>query len=222
MATQMWEIRITNVSDLKIQELCKSIGGKAIAVREGDPYDKDIQPHCHIYAIDTKSESYIRKQIQQLDTSRKGNALYSMSPSHENSPNYVLKKVYEDTHGKFQETMVHPRIIYQTEKFLELNYGKWFTQYSNYIQTIKQERLVKKKIKRDTTIQMIYDIADKHVNETPHSPNDFIQEVLEWHTSRELILPSRSNMERYLTTIFYRIRNSPKCLDNYYAIYFPN
>lgn len=216
----MWEIRITNVSDLNIQSLCKSIGGNSIAVREGDPYDTGIAPHCHIYTIPTKSESYIRKQIQQLDVNRKGNALYSMAKSHDNTPNYVLKKVYDDTQGRFRETMEHPRVIYKTENFLELNYGQWYIQYEKYLNGLKHDKAIRKRIKKNSTMEMIIEISDKHKEASPPDPNWFIPDVIQWHRERDLILPSRSNMERYIITIYQNIQGDPQCLNAYYSINF--
>lgn len=215
-----WNIRITNVSDLHATSFIDAIGGRTVAVREGAPYDPDVQPHIHIYAITDKSESFIRKKIQQLDTERKGNALYSMSSAHDNTPNYVLKKIFEDTAGRLQQTLEHPRLIYHTPEFLELNYGKWYNQYEKYLNAVKQDKAIRKRIKKSSTMEMIIEIADKWKDEPPTDPNWFIADVVEWHQSRDLLMPSRSNMERYIITILKMLHKDPKYLDAYYSVNF--
>lgn len=215
----MWEIRLTEISDLQVVQFCKSIGGKSIAVKEGPSLgDDDKSDHVHIYAIDAQSESSIRKKIQALDRSRQGNDLYSVKKSHENTPNYVLKRVYCETGGKFETTINHPRIVYKSENFLEHNYGKWFTQYDNYVKTINKEKLIQKKVRKDSTMNMVSEIASKY--EEMHNPNQCIEDVIEWHLTRELLMPSRSNMERYITTIFMLVNKKPSYMRSYYQIYF--
>lgn len=217
----MWEIRITDVSDLQVTDFCKYIGGKSLAIREGPQMgDDDPRDHVHIYSIETKSESAIRKKIQSLDPTRKGNDLYSLSPAHINTPNYILKRVFEETDGKFETTITHKRIVYNTENFLEHNYGKWFTQHEDYLKTIRKEKLIRKKVKKDSTINMLSEIADKYRDEDISNPNHFIEDVIEWHTERDLMLPSRSNMERYIITILNLVKNNPSYMRSYYQIYF--
>lgn len=217
-----WNIRISEVTDLQVQTLLQTIGGNSLAVREGAPYDPDTKPHIHIYIQSTeRSESFIRKRIQQLDPQRKGNSLYSMSPAHENTPNYVLKKVYEETKGKYKETSEHPRIVFVTDNFLAINYGQWYNQYVAYVETVKQNVKQRRKVKRDSTLQMIIDIAEKHQDDLHLEPNDYIDEVVQWHTERDILLPSRSMMERYIITIQQRYKRQGS-MRSYYAINFPN
>lgn len=214
----MWDIRITEVDDSAIVAFCDLLLGKTIAVKEGAPYDEGVRTHFHVYTESAKSESFIRKKIQELDKTRKGNELYKMAKSHENTPNYVLKNVFVDA-KTFEETSEHPRIVYQTCDFLKHNYGQWYRQYIDYVASIKQERKIRKKIKKDTTIQMIMDIADKRREDTCSNPNSFIDDVLQWHLERDLILPSKSNMERYIVSIYQRYKNNTDCLRPYYQIY---
>lgn len=219
----MWEIRITDVSDLNVRVFIKDVGGSVIAVREGEPFDKGISPHVHIF-IDNKtnkvkSESFIRKRIQELDPNRKGNELYSMKKSHENTPNYVLKRIFEETQ-EYEEVEASERLLYHSPDFLRLNFGQWLRQHVDYIASIKQEKKIKKKIKKSTTLEMVLEIAEKYEGVDSLSPNSFIDDVVEWHASRDLLLPSRSNMERYLVTIYQRYKNNTLCLRTYYSLNF--
>lgn len=214
----MWDIRITEIPISQIQEFCISLAGKTIAVQEGAPYDDGVRTHFHVYTESAKSESFIRKKLQGLDKTRKGNELYKMAKSHENTPNYVLKKVFVESY-KFEQIINHKRIVYQTEDFLKPNYGKWYRQYVDYVASINQERKIRKKIKKDSTIQMIQDIAEIRKDEFNLNPNSFINDVVKWHLDRELILPSKSNMERYIISIYQRYKNDTECLRTYYQIY---
>lgn len=214
----MWDIRITEIPISQIQEFCISLAGKTIAVQEGAPYDDGVRTHFHVYTESAKSESFIRKKIQELDKTRKGNDLYKMAKSHPNTPNYVLKNVFVES-DKFEQIINHKRIVYQTEDFLKHNYGKWYRQYVDYVASINQERKIRKKIKKDSTIQMIQDIAEIRKDEFSLNPNSFINDVVKWHLDRELILPSKSNMERYIISIYQRYKNDTECLRTYYQIY---
>lgn len=220
----MWDIRITEIPIPDIQTFCISLGAKTIAVQEGAPYDEGVRTHFHIYSESAKSESFIRKKIQELDKTRKGNDLYKMAKSHENTPNYVLKNVFVES-KTFDETKDNSRIVFQTEDFLKHNYGKWYRQYIDYVASLNQEKKVRKKMKKDSTIQMILDIAEKYkeqVDSYPSlsvTPNTFINDVLKWHMERDLILPSKSNMERYIISIYQRYKNDTDCLRTYYQIY---
>lgn len=214
----MWDIRITEVDIPLIRSFCDSLAGKTIAVHEGAPYDEGVRTHFHIFTESAKSESFIRKKIQDLDKSRKGNELYKMAKSHENTPNYVLKHVFNESH-EFQQAVQNSRIVYQTENFFKHNFGEWLGRFIKYTESLKLEKKIRKKIKKDTTIQMIMDIAEKHKDEYVANPNTFIDDVLHWHIERELILPSKSNMERYIVSIFQRQKNNTDCLRPYYSIY---
>lgn len=217
----MWEIRITEVSDSKVVDLCKSVEGRVIAVKEGEPFDVGKRSHVHIYIDETtKSDSYIRKKIQNMDKSRKGNDLYSMVNSHENSPNYVLKYVFRETKGDYQATLSHPRIVYRSDNILGHRYEDWYNRFVAYVSAIKQDIKLKKKVKKDSTMSMINEIAENNAEVSGLEPNDFIESVLEWHTDRELMLPSRSNMERYIITIYRKYKGNSNCLRSYYSIYF--
>jgi len=213
----MWDIRVTEIEIPKIQEFCKALGN-SIAVQEGAPFDEGIRTHFHIYTESAKSESFIRKKIQELDKTRKGNELYKMAKSHENTPNYVLKNVFVES-KTFEETFKHPRVVYQTEDFLKVNYGQWYRKYLDYVDSMKQDKKVRKKIKKDSTIQMILDIAESRKEQDSLNPNSFIDDVVKWHLDRDLILPSKSNMERYMISIYQRYKNDTNCLRTYYQIY---
>lgn len=214
----MWDLRITEIPVQQIQEFCKSLVGRTIAVQEGSPYDEGVRTHYHIYTESAKSESFIRKKIQELDKTRKGNDLYKMSKSHENTPNYILKKVFEEVGDKFELAKNHPRIVYQTEEFLLGYFGVWYGQYYRYVEALKSEKKIRKKIKKDTTIQMIMDIAQERSSDEFLNPNSFINDVVKWHLDRDLILPSKSNMERYIISIYQRYKNNTDCLRTYYTI----
>jgi len=95
-------IRITDVSKDKLVGMLERFSNDALIVMcaEGDPYDKGVQPHVHIYTENKHSESWLRKQIQNLDPNRKSNQLYSMKKAHEHSVNYVLKNYFRENQNR--------------------------------------------------------------------------------------------------------------------------
>lgn len=220
----MYEIRIADVSDEHILAFIRSVGGAAMAVAEGQPYDEGIKRHHHIYLMsqkkepqdDMKADTTIRKAIQNLDKTRKGNALYSMVKSHENTPNYVLKKVFGDG-GNWLD---NPRIIY-----IHAYHRNLLTAYKGlhdaYLLTIATNSKRKKLAKKNSSYAMCLEIADAlHARSDDICQAYIIEEVIKYHQEKELMLPSRSNMERYMLTIyslFTKLDNSSS-LRVYYQI----
>jgi len=215
----MWDLRVTEIQDEPLLVMLQQIGGKYIVVSEGEPFDSGNKAHHHIFLITDKSESFIRKKSQQLDGKRKGNELYSLKKSHENSPNYALKKVFKDN-TSYNDWMQHPRLKFISDQ-LQSKLASYYTQYLAYNETIKTEIKLRKFHKKNSTFAMIQAIADKYQDSNIESPNHLIEDVIQYHSDNQLILPSRSNMERHITTIYLLIKKNSNVLTNYYWINFP-
>lgn len=220
----MYEIRISNIDDSLILGLLSSIGGSAIAVIEGGDFDEGIKRHHHIFLLsqkmkpqtDMKSDSFIRKAIQQLDKTRKGNDLYSMKQSHENSPNYVLKKVFSEEHNWLD----NPRLLH-----IHPYHKEHLTDYKGlhdaYLLTIAKKAKHRKLAKTNSSYAMCLEIADTLIAKNEGSyQNDIIELVINYHEEKQILLPSRSNMERYIITITNLIgkTSSYKHLVAYYSL----
>jgi len=216
----MWDMRVTEINDTALLAMLQLIGGSYIVVSEGEPYDPGIKAHHHIFLISDKSESFIRKRLQRLDPSRKGNELYSLKKSHENSPNYVLKKVFKDSNS-YNDWVQHPRLIFISDQ-LRTKIGSYYSQYEAYMETIKVEKKLRKFHKKNSTFTMIQQIADKYVDQDVSSPNNFIRDVLDYHEVNQLVLPSRSNMERHINSIWLLVKKNHLFLENYYWINYPS
>ena len=136
----MWDIRITDVKSSKIVEMLERFCKDAliICVQEGDPFDPGVRSHVHIYCVTKSSESWLRKQIQQLAPLRKGNDLYSMKKSHDNSPNYVCKKIYGETNVQ-SEILGHKRILFKQNCDMDL-ITTWLNQYVKYVESVQAEQ----------------------------------------------------------------------------------
>lgn len=218
----MWEIRIRKVSDLQISDLLKSIATKGLAVHEGTPHDEEIESHYHIFVeLTDKSESYIRKCIQKLDKDRKGNELYSMKMSHENTPNYCLKEVFKQS-SKYKEWLENDRIHVINDEWFKSSVSQFYKQFLDYVELITTKQSIRKKQKKNSTFSMIHEIADKYKDETCNSPNDFIDDIIKHHTEKDMMLPARNLMERYCITIYNLVTNNTNVLRSYYWINFHN
>lgn len=192
-----------------------------IAVREGEPFDAGIEPHVHIYMVVGRSESWIRKEIQGMDKSRKGNALYRMKKSHDNSPNYALKKVFEDTRG-VAPVLVHPRVICHNGVTNEL-IERWRNQYDLYVADIKRSRAVRKKENKSFSLQVIDEVVEvaPSRNEFEYSQIEnkvvmFTEMILAIYSREGRIMPTRTQMETLILSVMSKLKYD-HYLINYYT-----
>lgn len=215
----MWDIRITDVEDQLIvrmlERFCKD--ALVVAVREGEPFDKGISPHVHIYCETKSSESWIRKQIQNLDGNRKGNKLYSMKKSHENSPNYVCKKIYEETQQQL-EILSHKRIVYKSNCDLLL-ITQWKEQFNKYVEEILAEksrsRSMRTKSSQNFSKLIMKELVEKFQGQGRPAPFEIIGEILRIYNENDKRMPTRSIMEITILTLMMKLGYIHDVIEHY-------
>jgi len=202
----MWDIRITNVADDKIEKMLSGFRKDAqiICVKEGAPFDEGIEPHVHIFTKTTSCESWVRKQIQQLALTRKGNELYSMKKSHENSPNYVCKKVYQEC-KTVNEIHGNKRILFKRNCDVEL-ITLWRDQYQKYVEEIQAEqarsRSVRKKSSDNFSKLIVKEVVEFYrVEQGRPTPFEIVPKILKIYNENDKKLPTRNIMEILVLTI---------------------
>lgn len=216
----MWDIRVTDVNDDLIVRMLERFSNDAqvVAVREGAPYDEGIAPHVHIYCVTKSSESWLRKQLQSLDVTRKGNKLYSMKKSHENSPNYVCKKIYEDTQQQL-EILGHKRLIYKRNCDLDL-VTTWKEQYNKYVEEIQAEksrsRSMRSKSSNNFSKLIVKAMEEKYQGQGRPSPFELVTEILKMYNENDKRMPTRSMMEILVMTILMKLGQVHE-VTNFYA-----
>lgn len=181
-----------------------------ICVHEGEPYDAGIESHLHIFiSFISRSESWYRKAIADLDRTRKGNALYRMLRSHENSPNYVLKTVF-----KAESDLNDPRVIYHKGNIPLVDYRN---RYDAYVKQISKKA---KRKEKEAKFKLITDYVHSKLELTEsisHLIDDIINHVLDYCKEEGYAMPSKSQMEIYVLTIVAKYNNYSNYLNRYYS-----
>lgn len=227
-----WDIRITNVSDDLVKRMLERFSNDAqvVAVKEGGEFDTGIQPHVHIYCVTKSSESWLRKQIQNMDSARKGNDLYSLKKSHENSPNYALKHVFAELEPDvrlqqglngyaWDSARMSKRILY-LKNVTNDELGKWFTQWKIYIDNLKVEqsrsRSIRKKSSKIFSHTIIEDATLKfqEVRGRPQV-HEIVDTVIELYQKYDHKMPTKSQMEVIVLSILSKLGDN-EFLKTYY------
>lgn len=220
----MWELRIT-CDPTHYDKVCSLLNecfgdevptnnNHIFAVAEGQPFDEDIESHLHVYMQHSyKSESWIRKALQALDRSRKGNKLYSLKKSHENSPNYALKKVFEVA---AVDPSKNNRMVYMKGN---IPFTEYRNRYDSYLKQISKKQ---KKSEKEAKFRLILDyISDKLDCETDNiyqAQTDIIKLVIQYCKDEGHAMPSKSQMEVLVLTAISRL----KWTDNYLLHFYKN
>lgn len=187
-------IRITEVPK---DDLCEMLGrfsndALVIACAEGEPFDEGVKPHVHVYLECKHSESWLRKQIQNLDKNRKSNQLYSMKKAHAQSPNYVLKNYYNENENR-------SRIWFQLNCSMDILLT-WKKQHEAYMAEVEVAKVVRKKSLKSFSKLIIEEVAGKFQGSSPVIP-ELIDSVIQVCKTHKRNLPTRSQMEMYIINI---------------------
>jgi len=206
-------IRITDVPK---DDLCKMLerfsnDALVIACAEGEPYDEGVKPHVHVYLECKHSESWIRKQIQNLDNNRKSNQLYSMKKAHQESPNYVLKNYYKEEENR-------SRIWFQRNCSLDLLLT-WKQQHEKYVAEVEAAKVVRKKSNKSFSKLLVEAIVDKRQGQASIPTELLIDDVIEVYKLHKKMMPTRSQMEMLITTIRSYLGHDTM-VRNFYQNYF--
>lgn len=205
---ERYMIRITEIPKEAMLEMLGRFSNDALIIvcAEGEPYDKDVRSHVHIYLECKHSESWIRKQIQKLDPNRKSNQLYSMKKAHEQSPNYVLKNYYNENENR-------SRIWFQQNCSLDLLLT-WKQMHEKYMAEVNVAKVMRKKSKKIFSQLIIEEVVGKFQDSSP-STEDIIQYVVHLYNKEEVRLPPRSQMESYVLNIRNKLRQEEWVLGYY-------
>lgn len=206
-------IRITEISK---DDLCKMLerfsnDALIIACAEGEPYDEGVKPHVHVYLECRHSESWIRKQIQNLDKNRKSNQLYSMKKAHEQSPNYILKNYYNENENR-------SRIWFQRNCSMDIILI-WKQQHEKYMAEVEVAKVVRKKSHKSFSRLIIEEIADKRQGSSSVPNEILVDDIILFCKQHKHNLPTRSQMEMYILNIRVRLGNDA-AVRQFYLNYF--
>lgn len=220
----MWDLRITVGVEFydKVRHILDECYGEEkvtnhlhiFAVAEGKPYDDDIESHLHVYMSGSiKGESWIRKALQQLDKSRKGNKLYSLKKSHENSPNYALKKVFE---VDAVDPSKNNRMVYMKGN---IPFTEYRTRYESYLQMIsKKQKKSEKEAKFRLILEYIDGMLDRDLYQEPNRyTTEIIRLTIQYCKNEGHAMPSKSQMEIIVLTALSRLEWADGYLMSYYA-----
>lgn len=225
-----WDIRITNVSDDIVLRMLERFSNDAqvVAVKEGGDFDTGTEPHVHIYCVTKSSESWIRKQIQNMDIRRKGNALYSLKKAHENSPNYALKHVYETIVDEdrvlldgyqWEQIRNNSRILF-LQNVTNDDLSKWFTQWKIYIDNLVAERSRSRSVRKKSAQNfsfLIIEEATLKFQEVRGRPqvHNVVSQVIQLFQDKGHKMPTRSQMEVIVLSILSKLGDN-EYLQTYY------
>lgn len=188
-------IRISEVSKEAITDMLERFSNDAliIACAEGEPYDKDVRSHVHVYVECKHSESWIRKQIQKLDVNRKSNQLYSMKKAHDQSANYVLKNYFNENENR-------SRIWFQRNcGYFKMD--QWKTMHEKYMAEVARAKVVRKNSKKSFSKLIIEEVTGKRQGQSSVQTEELIDDIVEYCNSNNRSLPTRSQMEMYVINI---------------------
>lgn len=205
-----WMIRISEVTREKLTEMLERFSNDALIIvcAEGEPYDKDVRSHVHMYLVCKHSESWLRKQIQKLDERRKSNELYSMKKAHEQSPNYVLKNYYKENENR-------SRIWFQRNCDMDLLLT-WKKQHEAYMAEVKVAKKIRSSSKKSFSKLLVEEATEQFSDFSP-SHEELIRFVINYYKSQKTMLPTRNQMESLILNIRSSLGN-----DEYVMSYYQN
>lgn len=191
---EKWMIRITDVPKGDLQQMLERFSNDALVIvcAEGEPFDIGVKPHVHMYLECKHSESWIRKQIQNLDKNRKSNQLYSMKKAHDQSPNYVLKNYYNENENRL-------RIWFQQNCSLDILLT-WKKQHEIYMSEVNAAKVVRKKSDKSFSKLIIEEVAGEFSGSSPVIP-ELIDAIIAKYRAHKKSLPTRNQMEMLILNI---------------------
>lgn len=198
---EKWMIRITEIPREKLTQMFERFSNDAliIACAEGEPYDKDVRSHVHVYLVCKHSESWLRKQIQKLDEQRKSNQLYSMKKAHEQSPNYILKNYYLENENR-------SRIWFERNCSLDLMI-QWKNQHSVYMAEVGSKKKLRVNSKKSFTCLVIEEALEEFRDSSP-STEELIDYIVHQYSNNSKLLPTRNQMESICLNIRHKLGNT--------------
>lgn len=209
-----WELRFTRVPNDIVVEAFKKLPATSRVIICSEGGVDDVEPHHHAYLhLDGRTPDWVRKLIQSLDKTRKGNALYSMKQAHGNSMNYVLKEHFR-----------HKIPIVYVSGFTPEDIDDARTQHDAYLANIeeaKKTRTREKKYATSFSKEVIYTLSDKYRCERETTGrvteySDIVKDLLDLYQEADKRLPSRSSMETLVLTLYSKQGLSAHLI-NYYS-----
>lgn len=209
-------VRITEVEKEKLTEMLERFSNDALIIvcAEGEPYDKDVRSHVHMYLECKHSESWLRKQFQNLDRSRKSNQLYSMKKSHENSVNYVLKNYFKENENR-------SRIWFQRNCAMDL-FLTWKNMHEKYMAEVAVAKVARKKSQKSFSQIVTEEVVSRCSEpDTPASTEQIIKHIIQIYNDEQVKLPTRNQMESYVLNVRNKLGHSEYVI-NYYLPRYEN
>lgn len=193
-------IRITEISKDKLTQMLERFSNDALIIvcAEGEPYDKDVRSHVHMYLVCKHSESWLRKQIQKLDESRKSNQLYSMKKAHDESPNYILKNYFLENENR-------SRIWFERNCSMDLLLT-WKNQHLAYMAEVNAKKKVRVNSKKSFTVHIIEETTEEF-QDSSSSTEELIDFIVNCYSTNHKTLPTRNQMESICLNVRHKLGN---------------
>ena len=204
-----WQIRITTSAEKAIQAFTRLPSESSVLICA----EQANREHVHVVVkLIGRTSDWMRKQIQSIDPSRKGNELYSMTKAHSNSFNYALKEFFEEDTpivlNTFGDDMIANARI----------------RHEQYIAELGKNEKIKHREKKDADkfiTKLIYTLHTKYTQSDTPSGRTFssliINDVIEAYRDKDKRLPSKMVMTSIVLTLYSKFG-----LNHYLHTYYSN